>query len=38
MVDVLRLSLAKENITLKTGYEVTKIQKTPEGFCITNGE
>ena len=38
VVDVLRLSLAKENITLKTGYEVTKIQKTPEGFCITNGE
>ena len=38
VVDVLRLSLAKENITLKTGYEVTKIQKTDAGFQITNGE
>ena len=38
VVDVLRLSLVKENITLKTGYEVTKIQKTEEGFQITNGE
>jgi len=38
VVDVLRLSLVKENITLKTGYEVTKIQKTDNGFQITNGE
>ena len=38
VVDVLRLALAKDNITLKTGYEVTKIQKTAEGFQITNGE
>ena len=38
VVDVLRLALVKENITLKTGYEVTKIQKTGEGFQITNGE
>ena len=38
VVDVLRLALVKENITLKTGYEVTKIQKTPDGFQITNGE
>ena len=38
VVDVLRLSLVKENITLKTGYEVTKIQKTEAGFQITNGE
>ena len=37
VVDVLRLSLAKENITLKTGYEVTKIQKTESGFQITDG-
>ena len=37
VVDVLRLSLAKENITLKTGYEVTKIQKTDSGFQITDG-
>jgi len=38
VVDVLRLSMMKENITLKTGYEVTKIQKTTDGFQITNGE
>ena len=38
VVDVLRLSLNKENITLKTGYEVTKIQKTETGFLVTNGE
>ena len=38
VVDVLRLSLVKENITLKTGYEVTKIQKMESGFQITNGE
>ena len=38
VVDVLRLALVKENITLKTGYEVTKIQKTAEGFQLTNGE
>ena len=38
VVDVLRLSLVKDNITLKTGYEVTKIQKTESGFQITNGE
>ena len=37
VVDVLRLSLVKENITLKTGYEVTKIQKTDSGFQITDG-
>ena len=38
VVDVLRLALVKENITLKTGYEVTKIQKSADGFQITNGE
>ena len=37
VVDVLRLSLVKENITLKTGYEVTKIQKVGTGFQITDG-
>ena len=37
VVDVLRLSLVKDNITLKTGYEVTKIQKTDSGFQITDG-
>ena len=38
VVDVLRLALVKENIILKTGYEVTKIQKTDGGFILTNGE
>ena len=38
VVDVLRLALMKPNIILKTGYEVTKIQKTGEGFQLTNGE
>ena len=38
VVDVLRLALVKENITLKTGYEVDKITKMPDGFQITNGE
>ena len=38
VVDVLRLALVKENITLKTGYEVTKIVKTNDGFQISNGE
>ena len=38
VVDVLRLALVKENITLKLGYEVTKIQKLDNGFQITNGE
>ena len=38
VVDVLRLALVKDNITLRTGYEVTKIQKTADGFQITNGE
>ena len=38
VVDVLRLALVKENIALKTGYEVTKIVKTSAGFQITDGE
>ena len=38
VVDVLRLALMKPNIILKTGYEVTKIQKTGEIFQLTNGE
>ena len=38
VVDILRLALVKDNITLMTGYEVTKIQKTDNGFHITNGE
>ena len=38
VVDVLRLALNQSNITLMTGYEVTKITKTADGFQITNGE
>ena len=38
VVDVLRLSLEKENIQLITGYEVQKIQKNAQGFSVTNGE
>ena len=39
VVDVLRFSLDRENISLFTGFEVTKISKTSEGFQINgNGE
>ena len=38
VVDVLRLALDKPNITLKTGFEVKKVQKTESGFAVTNGE
>ena len=38
VVDVLRLALCRPNITLKTGFEVTKIQKTEECFSVTGTE
>ena len=38
VVDVLRLAMEKENITLKTGFEVQKIRKDGEAFAVTNGE
>ena len=38
VVDVLRLALERPNITLKTGFEVQKIQKTAEGFTVSNGD
>ena len=38
VVDVLRLALEKTNITLKTGFEVTKIQKTADGFLVCSQE
>ena len=39
VVDVLRLNLEKENITVKLGFEVEKIQKTADGFTVSgNGE
>ena len=37
VVDVLRLALEKPNITLKTGFEVQKIQKNENGFTVTDG-
>ena len=38
VVDVLRLSLNKPNITLKLGFDAEKVQRTPTGFRITGGE
>ena len=34
VLDVLRLSLEKENIIVHTGCEVEKVSKTPDGFCL----
>lgn len=39
VVDVLRFALDKENISLHTGFEVTKVRKTDAGFQVEgNGE
>ena len=39
VVDVLRFALERENITLLTGFEVTKVRKTDDGFQVEgNGE
>lgn len=39
VVDVLRFALNRENITLLTGFEVTRVRKTDAGFQIEgNGE
>jgi predicted Rossmann fold flavoprotein len=38
VVDVLRLALEKENITVKTGFEVEKIRKDSNGFSLSGGE
>ena len=38
VVDILRFSLEKSNITLLTGYEVQKLRKMPRGFTVSNGE
>ena len=35
VVDVLRFALDRPNIQLKTGFEVEKVRKTPEGFVLT---
>ena len=36
VVDVLRLALEKDNITLKTGFEVTKAKKQDEMFYVSS--
>ena len=36
VVDVLRLAMEKENITLQTGYEVQKIRQQDSGFLIND--
>ena len=38
VVDVLRLAMGKENIELKTGFEVQKIRRLDSGFELSNGE
>ncbi len=38
VVDVLRLALEQENITVKTGFEVQKIRKDGEAFAIISAE
>ena len=38
VVDVLRFALQKENIELKTGFEVTKIRPTGSGFTLESSE
>ncbi len=38
VVDVLRFGLQKENITLKCGFEVTRLRRSGDGFAVENGE
>ena len=38
VVDVLRFALEKPNVTVLTGFEVTKISRTDGGFTVSNGE
>ena len=38
VVDILRLNLERENIEVKTGFEVQKIQKTETGFAVSGSE
>lgn len=38
VVDVLRFGLEKENIQVKTGFEVEKIRKLPNGFSVESRE
>ena len=38
VVDVLRFALEKPNIQLMTGFEVEKVKKTADGFCVEGTE
>ena len=38
VVDILRFALEKENIRVITGFEVTKVQKTANGFRVESAE
>ena len=38
VLDVLRFALQKPNITLFTGFEVTKVRRQDKGFAVENGE
>ncbi len=38
VLDVLRLALEKENITVHTGCEIEKVSKTETGFCLQTAE
>ncbi len=38
VVDVLRLALEKDNICLRTGFEVRKIRREAEGFLVDDGQ
>ncbi len=38
VVDILRLAMQKENITLHTGFEVEKLRREDQGFVISNQE
>ena len=38
VVDILRLALEKENITIKAGFEVQKLRKDGDMFSVTSGE
>ena len=38
VTDVLRLALNKENISVRLGFEVEKIKKTPDGFAVESKE
>lgn len=38
VVDILRFALERPNITVKLGFEVERVKKTPEGFRVISGQ